>query len=67
MTKKITPEALPDFDPAKHLETSEDMAAYLSIVMEEDDAALLAAALVDIARARGMSEVARSVNPLACC
>jgi len=62
MTKKIKPETLPDFDPTQHLETSEDMAAYLSIVMEEDDAALLAAALGDIARARGMSEVARSAG-----
>ena len=60
--KTVNPETLPDFDPAQHLETSEDMAAYLSIVMEEDDASLLAAALGDIARARGMSEVARSAE-----
>ena len=60
--KTVNPETLPDFDPAQHLETSEDMAAYLSIVMEEDDASLLAAALGDIARARGMSEVARSAG-----
>jgi len=62
MTKKINPETLPDFDPAQHLETSEDMAAYLSIVMEEDDPSLLAAALGDIARARGMAEVAKSAG-----
>ncbi len=57
MIKKINPETLPDFDPAQHLETSEDMVAYLSIVMEEDDPAL-----GDLARARGMAEVAKSAG-----
>jgi DNA-binding phage protein len=27
--KTVNPEPLPDFDPAQHLETNEDMAAYL--------------------------------------
>lgn len=40
------------WDPADHLETEEDMAAYLEAALEEGDPALVAAALGDIARAR---------------
>ena len=39
------------WDAAEHLETHEDMAAYLEAVFEEGDPALVAAALGDIARA----------------
>ncbi len=38
------------------------MAAYLEAVLEEGDAALVAAALGDIARARGMGEVSRKTG-----
>lgn len=62
MTKKIRFADLPDFDPAEQLKDEEDIAAYLTIVMEENDPALLAAALGDIARARGMSEIAKSTG-----
>ena len=58
MTKKIRIADLPDFDPAEYIQTEEDVAAYLTAIMEENDPALLAAALGDIARARGMSEIA---------
>src|SRR5262245_50120662 len=49
------------YDVAEHLRTSEEMAAYLEACLEEatDDAAFIAKALGDIARARGMSQVAR--------
>ena len=50
------------FDAANYLHTEEDMAQYLSIVMEDGDPALLAAALGDIARARGMSQLARDTG-----
>ena len=60
MTKKIKISELPDFDPAEHLKDEEDIAAYLTVILEENDSALLAAALGDIARARGMSEIARA-------
>jgi len=60
MTQKIKVSALPDFDPAEFLKDEEDMAAYLTVVLEENDPALLAAALGDIARARGMSEIAKA-------
>lgn len=49
---------LPTFDMAEHLKTEEDVAAYLSLVLEENDSAELAHALGVIARARGMSEIA---------
>ena len=47
------------WDVAEHLETEEDMASYLEAALGEGDAALIAAALGDIARAKGMSQVAR--------
>lgn len=49
---------LPTFDMAEHLNSAEDVAAYLSLVLEEDDPGELAHALGVIARARGMSEIA---------
>ncbi len=50
------------WDPADHLKTEEDMAAYLEAALEEGDPALVAAALGDIARAKGMSQVAREAG-----
>ncbi|MDP1610097.1 MAG: putative addiction module antidote protein [Sulfuritalea sp.] len=60
MAKKIRIADLPDFDPAEHLKGEEDIAAYLTVILEENDPALLAAALGDIARARGMTEIAKA-------
>lgn len=48
------------WDSALHLETEEDIATYLDAVLEEDDPALLAHALGVVARARGMSEIAKA-------
>ena len=50
------------WDSADHLETEEDMAAYLEAALEEGDPVLVAAALGDIARAKGMSHVAREAG-----
>jgi probable addiction module antidote protein len=47
------------WDAAEHLKSDQDMAAYLEAALEEGDAALFAAALGDVARAKGMSDVAR--------
>jgi probable addiction module antidote protein len=43
------------WDAAEHLNTEEDMAAYLEAALEEGDPALITAALGDIARAKGMT------------
>jgi probable addiction module antidote protein len=59
MTKKIKVSELHEFDAAEYLNSDEDVAAYLTTILEENDPALLAAAIGDIARARGMSQVAR--------
>lgn len=52
------------YDVAEHLRTPEEMAAYLEACLEEaeGDAAFIAKALGDIARARGMSQVARDAG-----
>ena len=50
------------WDPAEHLETEEDMAAYLEAALEEGDSSLVAAALGDIARAKGMTQLARDTG-----
>ena len=62
MRPKIKISELPDFDAAEFLQTDADIAAYLSTVLEENDAGLLAAALGDIARARGMTQVAKEAG-----
>ena len=50
------------WDPAEHLVTEEDMAAHLEAALQEGDSALIAAALGDIARAKGMSQIAREAG-----
>jgi probable addiction module antidote protein len=51
---------LPTFDMAEYLKTDEEVAAYLSLVLEENDPQELAHALGTVARARGMSEIAKA-------
>lgn len=52
------------YDVAEHLRTPEEMAAYLDAWLEEapDDASGIARALGDIARAKGMSQVAKEAG-----
>ena len=50
------------WDPAEHLETGEDMAAYLNVALEEGDLGLIMATLGDIARARRMAVVAQETG-----
>jgi probable addiction module antidote protein len=50
------------WDPSAHLESEEDIAAYLQAAFEEGDPTLIAAALGDIARAKGMSQIARDTG-----
>lgn len=63
MTKKrIKVDDLPEFDAAPYLESEEAIAAYLTDILEANDAGLLAGALGTIARARGMGEIAKSAG-----
>lgn len=47
------------FDPANYLETEEDILFYLEAAMEGNDPKHIAAALGNVARSKGMSEIAR--------
>lgn len=60
-TRKTARTKATSYDVAEHLRTPEEMAAYLDAWLEEapDDAAGIARALGDIARAKGMSQVAK--------
>ena len=55
---------LKKWDSAQYLKTEEDMALYLDACLQEagDDAAFIANALGHIARAKGMSQVAREAG-----
>ncbi len=61
MVKKIK---ITRYDVAEHLRTPEDMAAYLEACFEESDgdATFIAKALGDIARAKGMTQIARDTG-----
>lgn len=50
------------WDVVDHLNTERDMALYLEACLEENDPALVAAALGDIVRARGMAQLARGTG-----
>lgn len=50
------------WDPAEHLGTPEDIAAYLEAALEDGDPKLIAAVLGDIARAKGMTQLARDTG-----
>lgn len=50
------------WDVTEHLHNPEDIAAYLGAALEDGDPKLLAAALGDVARARGMSELSRETG-----
>jgi probable addiction module antidote protein len=52
------------WDSAEHLKTDEDMAAYLEACLQEagDDAAFIAQALGNIARAKGMTQLSKDTG-----
>lgn len=62
--KKVTKTKTTPYDVAEHLRTPEEMAAYLDAWLEEapDDAAGIARALGEIARAKGMTQVAKDAG-----
>ncbi len=64
-TRKSAPKVkTSSYDVAEHLRTPEEMAAYLDAWLEEapDDVSGIARALGDIARAKGMSQVAKEAG-----
>ena len=62
MSKRIKIADLPEFDATPYLDSEASIAAYLTDILQANDAGLLAAALGDIARARGMSEIAKAAG-----
>ena len=60
MTKKIKVADLPEFDITEHLDSEQAIAEYITIVLEENDPAALADALGSVARARGMTDIAKA-------
>lgn len=50
------------WDAANHLETKEDIAAYLEAALEDGDPTLIASALGDIARSKGMTQISRDTR-----
>ncbi len=57
MALKLTP-----FDPAEHLETEDDILYYLEAAMEGNDPKHIASALGDVARSKGMTEIAKKAG-----
>ena len=62
MKKTLKVADLPDFDMAEMLKTEEDVANYLTLVLDENDMGEFAHALGVVARARGMSVVAEQAG-----
>ena len=50
------------YDVVDYLKTEEDMASYLEAALEDGQPALVSAALGDIARAKGMTQIARKAG-----
>ncbi len=62
MPQRIKVADLPEFDAAPYLGSDEAVAACLTDILEANDPALPASALGDIARARGMGEIATAAG-----
>jgi probable addiction module antidote protein len=54
--------ALIDFDPAEYIETPEDVFLTLKAAAEENDPEFLLSVIGDIARSKGMAQLARDLN-----
>jgi probable addiction module antidote protein len=62
MSKTNTPVKLHAFDATRYLGSDEAVAEYMAAVMETEDPDLLLLALADLARARGMAQVAKDAG-----
>ena len=58
MTKSKTPLKLVAFDAARYLDDDEAIAEYVTTILETNDPDLLLLALSDVARAKGMAQIA---------
>ena len=50
------------WDAVEYLKTQEDMVAYLEAALEENDPTLVSSALGDIAKAKGMTDIAKKTG-----
>jgi probable addiction module antidote protein len=50
------------WDMAEHINTKEDVTAYLEAALEENDTTLLLSVIGDIARSKGMAQIAKELN-----
>jgi probable addiction module antidote protein len=57
--KKLNIGKLTKFDVVDYLKTDQDIAEYLTVVLEGNDPALFVAAIGDVARAKGMMEISQ--------
>jgi len=62
MTKANAPLRLVVFDAARYLDDEEAIAEYMTTVLETNDSDLLLLALSDVARAKGMAQVAKDAG-----
>jgi probable addiction module antidote protein len=62
MTKAKAPLKLYPFEAARYLDSGEAIAEYMTAVLETGDADLLLLALGDVARAKGMAQVAKDAG-----
>ena len=58
----MNPEKTTVWDMADHINTKEDVLIYLEAALEENDTALLLAVLGNIARSKGMAQIAKDLN-----
>lgn len=62
MTSKTTKTSFAPFDPAEYLDNDEAIAEYLSAAVEDPNPDVFLAALGDVAKARGMTKLARDAG-----
>lgn len=55
-------ETITEFDASAYLDSEETIAEYLTAVLEENDPELFLAAVGDVAKARGMAQIARDAG-----
>lgn len=62
MSKTAAPLKLHPFDAARYLDSEQAIAEYMTAVLDENDSDLLRHALGDVARAKGMAQVAKDAG-----